>query len=368
MLRLLDNYLSIVKKMIPQAVAEPSIGLDIGIDSCKLVALGKRENSYVVLNWGVEPIENADVSSAIKKLLKRLNLESRTVRTAVFGKGTLIRFVEMPRMPLEDLRKSFDLEADKYFPFARDQIYTDTYILDPQGKDKQMSVLVAAAKREIIHDRIELLTNLGLSADFIGLNALAISNVFSVLPQENSSPDASPDVPQDASPPGPSPVVSALLDIGEMVSNLIIMVDGLPAFTRDIFVSGQELTRRISNALEISTQEAKNLKSHPAGRVQEILNICDSVLWNLISETKLSFDYFTTERNISISKLFLTGGTSLLEGMNDFFAKNLDVKIERWNPMASLKLAQGISAQEMNEYAGRLGVALGLALSRYDEH
>lgn len=56
----------------------------------------------------------------------------------------------------------------------------------------------------------------------------------------------------------------------------------------------------------------------------------------------------------------------MLEGMNDFFTKNLDMKIERWNPIASLKLAEGVSVQERNEYAGRLGVALGLALSRYD--
>lgn len=349
MSQLLDTYLSLIKKMIPQSVVEPSIGLDIGIDSCKLVELERQGNSFVVLKWGVEPIENADTSSAIKKLLKRLNIESRTVRTAVFGKGTLIRFIEMPRMPLKDLRKSFDLEADKYFPFARDQIYTDAYILDPRGTEKQMSVLVAAAKREIIHGRIELLTNLGLSADFIGVNALAIANVFA---SQKESP----------------PVVLALLDIGEMVSNLIITVDGLPGFTRDIFVSGQELTRRISNALGISLQDAKKLKCNPQGRGQEILNICDSVLLNLISETKLSFDYFMTERNHSISKLFLTGGTSMLEGMNNFFAKNLDVKIERWNPTASLKLAEGASAQGMNEYAGRLGVALGLALSRYDEH
>ena len=350
MSQLLDTYLSSIKKLIPRPVVEPSIGLDIGIDSCRLVELEKQGNSFVVLNWGVEPIENADVSSAVKKLLKRLNKESRTVRTAVFGKGTLIRFIEMPRMPLEDLKKSFDIEVDKYFPFARDQIYTDACILDTRGQEKQMSVLVVATKREIIHERIELLTNLGLSADFIGVNALAIANVFSVLPQDASHKES-------------SPVVLALLDIGEVVSNLVIMVDGLPGFTRDIFVSGEELTKRISNALGISAQEAKKLKCHPEGRTQEILNICDSVLLNLISETKLSFDYFMTERNLSISKLFLTGGTSSLEGMNDFFAKNLDMKIELWNPMASLKLAQGASAQEMNEYAGRLGVALGLALS-----
>lgn len=350
--QLLDTYLSIVKKLIPHPVTGLSIGLDIDIDSCKLLELEKRGNSFAILNWGVEPIEKGDVSSAIKKLLKRLNIESRTVRTAVFGKGTLIRFIEMPRMPLEDLKKSFDLEADKYFPFARDQIYTDTYILDSREKEKQMSVLVAAAKREIIHDRIALLTNLGLSADFIGLNALAIANVVSVLP--------------DASQKESSPVVLAFLDIGEMVSNLVITVDGLPAFTRDIFVSGQELTKRISNALEISTQEAKDLKCHPEGRAQEILNICDSVLLNLISETKLSFDYFTTERNISIPKLFLTGGTSMLEGVNDFFVKNLDAKIERWNPIASLTLGEGVSVEELNAHAGHLGVALGLALSRYD--
>lgn len=353
---LLNTYLSVVRKLIPKEAPLPAVGLDVGVDSCKLVELEKTENSFTILNWGVEPIENADVMGSVTKLFKRLDLDIKTARTAVFGKGTLIRFIEMPRMPLADLRKSFDLEADKYFPFARDQIYTDIHILDPKGKEKQISVLVAAAKREIINDRIQLLNNLGMTADFVGINALAIANVFSALPQDS----------QDSAKKESSSGVIAVLDIGENVSNLVIIVDGLPRFTRDIFVGGQDLTKRISHALTISPQDAQKLKCQPGDRAQEVLNICDSVLLNLISETKLSFDYFTTERNIPISKLFLTGGSSMLEGIKDFFAKNLDVKVEGWNPFSSLKALEGVSMEEIHKNSGLLGIALGLALSQYD--
>src|SRR5262245_13394273 len=112
MSKILYTYLSLVRKLIPKKIEAPAVVLDIGSYSCKLLELKKTGNTYEILNWGIDPIENADVASSVKRLLKRLNIDSKSPYTAVFGKGTLIRFIEMPRMALEDLKKSFELEAD----------------------------------------------------------------------------------------------------------------------------------------------------------------------------------------------------------------------------------------------------------------
>ena len=80
-----------------------------------------------------------DTKSALKKISERLHFNNQHLVSSVFGKGTLIRYVDMPRMPLEDLRKSYIFDLDKYFPFDPKTIYTDCSILDPEGKDKKMS-------------------------------------------------------------------------------------------------------------------------------------------------------------------------------------------------------------------------------------
>ncbi len=348
--QVLDRCLPIIKRFIPERNISPSVGLDIGIGSCKLIELVKSSSSYELLTCAIKPMEKGDVPGTIKKILAHLKVPTKSLFTAVFGKGTLIRYIDMPRMSLEELKKSFLVEADKYFPFPKDQIYMDCYILDPNGSDKKMSVLVAVTKKEIIDERIKLLTDLGLQTNFIGINSVALANAFNVL-----------SVSRNASTLNESSVI-AILDLGDAVSHLMILINHLPRFNRDIFVGGRHLTQEISSGLGVSLQEAEVLKCQPGNRAQEILNACESNLTNLVSNLRLSFDYFITEKNIQISKLLLTGGASLFEGLDGFLAKNLEMPVEKWDPIPSLKLTPDISIEELRKNACKLGVALGLAL------
>ncbi len=350
----LDQYLALIKKILPhKEAAGSSVGLDIGGASCKMVEIIRSGHSFEIINWSIEKIENGDVGKAIRNILAKVKKPTKRPLTAVFGKGTLIRSIFMPKMPLEDLKKSLSIEADKYFPFAKDQIYTDCYILQQEGPDKKMPVLVAAAKREIIDARVKFLGELGLQTDFVTLNSIALANIIYTFGLgETAIPKNSAEVNTSA---------FAVLDIGDTVSNLMIMLGNSPRFTRDIFIGGDDLNKRISLALNISIPEAEQLKDNPKDKKEEIFNACDSPLTNLISEMRLSFDYFTTEHGFHIQKLYLTGGGSILEGIVDYFAKSLDMKVESLDPLHSLKVAADVP-EGLDKKKSRLGVALGLAL------
>ena len=84
-------------------------------------------------------------------------------------------------MPLEDLRKSYIFELDKYFPFDPKSIYTDCSILDPEGKDKKMLVLLAAVKKEMVDERLKLFKEAGLELNRVTINSIAIANAFNRL-------------------------------------------------------------------------------------------------------------------------------------------------------------------------------------------
>ena len=176
---LLENYFNLIRRFIPSKSEETSIGLDIGAGDCKLVEVKKTGDAFELINWTIDPVKNGDVQGALRSVLEPLGALRKSIYTAVSGKGTLIRYIEMPRMSLGDLRNSFAIEADKYFPFAQDQIYTDCYILDPQGKGAQMSVMAAAVKKDIVDQRVQLLTHLGVQPDFIGINFIHIKRRIS---------------------------------------------------------------------------------------------------------------------------------------------------------------------------------------------
>lgn len=355
MKKILERYFTLVRKFIPEKKeSTPSVGLDIGTYSCKAVeVIPSDKNSFTLLNWAIEPVKNNNPADAVKKVLERMNAQGKSISTSVGGQGTLIRYIEMPKMPLKEAKQSFAIEADKYFPFPKDQIYTDCFIVDQNNNDSKMSLLAAATKKEIIDHRMQFLSGVGLEANFIGLNSLTIANIFNVLKQKQHG---------DVSGEAAKSNALAILDIGEMTSSLIILKDDLPKFTRDIFIGGKDFNKRISNVLSVSLEEADRIKHAPNDKLESILSACDSILINLASEVRLSFDYFVTEYNTPITRLFLIGGSSLLEGVPEFLAKNLEIAVERWNPVASFQVLPSLQSPELNKNVGCLGVALGLAL------
>ncbi len=349
MSKILQNYFKVIKRFIPKPKQGSSVGLDIGINSCKMVEICKEGNSYKILSWAVQPVVGGDYAKTIKTVLDKTTTPVANIFTSIYGKGTLIRFIDMPRMSIDDLRNSFSIEADKYFPFTQDQIYTDCYILDSQGKSKQMKVMAVAAKKELVEMRLKMITGLNYTTDFIGINPIALANASSELDSLLTEGK-----------------VVAILDMGDSVSSLTLMVGKTPQFNRDIYIGGRDLTKRISNALAISYDEAEKIKCHPGEKQKEVQSACESSIANLIQELRVSLDYFSTENSNEITELVLTGGAAMMSGLADHIAKQLDINIRRWSQFDSVIVSEKINKDELSKNFNRLGVALGLALYQYD--
>ncbi len=343
--KLFDQYISLVNLLIPKPAVAPVIGIDIGSSAIKAVELCHSGTGIEIRRGVIVPTAGGELKASLKKIIERLSISNQLLACAVSGKGTLIRYVDLPRMSLEDLHKSYIFELDKYFPFDPKSIYTDCAILDPDGKDKKMSVLMAAVKKEIVDERLKLFKDEGLDLARVSINSLAIANAFSSL--------------------GPAMTASgkakAILDIGASASCLMIYKDATLRFVRDIFVGSQELTRKISNAMGTDLQQAEALKREPGEKLAQIMEACDMPVNNLVSEIRLSVDYFMTEKNTQVDELFLAGGGSLLKGVEGVFEKNLGLPVKVWNPLTGVNLKSD-AGKDIQTYAAQFGVALGLGL------
>jgi len=347
---LLEKYFGVIRSFLPAKEEETSLGLDIGAYSCRLVRVKREENSFKLLNYFLEPIVKGDVPAALKKILSNVDVANKPLYSSILGKGTLIRFIEMPRMTIEELRSSFSVEAEKYFPFNLEQIYTDCNIINTESKEKRMPVIAASAKKELVDNRLELLSQLGCQGDFVGFNILALANIlkitqFDVFKQSSTF---------------------VVLDLEENVSSLLITNDRIPSFTRDIFVGGKDFKKRLSDALELNPQEAEDLVKTPGDRKEEVVTACDAAVVNIIRELRMSFDYFTAEGNTEVKEIFLFGESSNLAGLAEAIERNLEVKIYRWNPLEDIRIAEELSSEEFVDNAYQLAVALGLAITHYD--
>lgn len=345
---LFNKYLILLNKVLPKPPQKSVVGLDIGTSSIKAVEIGYSQDSFEIRNWALEPIEGEDAKTALKKIFSRMNIKDQIPVASVSGKGTLIRYVDMPRMSIEEVRKSFIYEIDKYFPFDPQTIYTDCFIIAPHVKEKKISVLVVAAKKELVDERMKLFKDVGMELTHVTTNSIATANAFEKLFKGQIAKGA-----------------MAILDIGGSVSNLMILDKNYsPCFTRDIFVGSFDMSKQISNSLGVDLVKANQLKKEPGDQLSAILRACEDPIDNLTGEINLSFDYFMTERNTHVTELFLVGGGSLFKGIEGIFEKNLNIPVKVWNPLSGGHLGSQVDALEINKYSSQLGVAIGLALTK----
>ncbi|MBF0385252.1 MAG: pilus assembly protein PilM [Candidatus Omnitrophica bacterium] len=347
--KILKSYFGLIKKFIPDKPKGSSVGIDIGLNEVRAVEITKEGGVYQMIWGGIEKVDKFDIKDALTKTIKSLKDPKASIYTSIFGKGTLIRHIDFPRMTPADLKNSFALELDKYFPFPAEQIYSDCYILDPQGKGKQMSVLASAATREHVDNRIKLFKEAGVNIDYITLNQIALINSFNRFPPE--------DIEQN--------YLYALLDVGENVTSIAVLSGGLPRFSRDIFIGSQDLIKRIANALGKGITEAAELISAASIKGEDLEQACESAILGLVQEIKLSLDYFTTEKNNEVAQIFLTGPGAQIGILEGYLEKSLDLKVKRWNPFKSID-TNAVKELGLDKHFIKLGTALGLAAYDYD--
>ena len=98
MFSVLQDYFRVVKQFLPNEQEVSAVGLDIGTRECTLVELTRSGNTFKLVHWRIEPIHNGNIKSAIEKTLGQLDISSKSIYTSISGKGTLIRYIDMPKM------------------------------------------------------------------------------------------------------------------------------------------------------------------------------------------------------------------------------------------------------------------------------
>ncbi|HEU4523994.1 MAG TPA: pilus assembly protein PilM, partial [Gemmatimonadales bacterium] len=142
-----------------------TVGLDIGSGLIKLVAISHASGGPVltkvaftsVVNDAIvegEVMDPAIVSEAIKDLMGSAGIKARKVVTAVGGRDVIIKKISMDRMKEAEAREVIRWEAEQHVPFDMDNVERDFQILDPEGEGLQMTVLLVAAKRELVEHKI----------------------------------------------------------------------------------------------------------------------------------------------------------------------------------------------------------------------
>ena len=334
-----------------------TVGLDIGSGLIKLVAISHSSGGPVltkvactsVMNDAIvdgEVMDPAIVAEAIKGLLASAGIKTKNVVTAVGGRDVIIKKIAMDRMKEVEAREVIRWEAEQHVPFDMDNVELDFQILDPQGEGLQMTVLLVAAKRELVEHKMALLSGLGLEANIIDVDAFALHNAFEV-----NYPEAMRGV-------------VGLVNIGHETTNINILDDGVPVLTRDIPVGTRRFKEDLQRERGFSAEEAdKVLQGVESSEVLDPFLDSRGEELAVGIERAAAFLQSASRSAGGISRVFTTGGGARIPRLNKVLSDRLKIPVQLANPIETLQVADGVfDLLPVDEVAPLLMLPIGLAL------
>jgi type IV pilus assembly protein PilM len=322
-----------------------ALGIDIGTSTIKAVKLKIAKDAIELIGSSLEHVQ-VDLVPVLKKIGQELG--STKVNFSLAGPSTIIRYAPFPRMQTEELRQSLKFEAQKHIPFSVADVQLDASILRSDLPDNKMMVLIAAAKKELLTQRLKILDEAGLHPHSAGLDSLALINAFNY---------------NYAGEEGVAHKTIALLNIGATLSNVNILEDGLPKLSRDIHTAGNHLTQKILDSIGGDFKSAEEAKlAGPSDKAAKIAAATEAVLANLAREVRISFDYYESQNASSVSKIFLSGGSAGLAGIKETLTGLLGIEVELWDPCRKILVNNPKEAEKIKAQSHCFAVAMGTAL------
>ena len=342
------------------------VGLDIGSSSVKVVELAMKgkNRGFELRSLGIAPLpaeaivqgvflNSSAIADAIREAADQAKLKSKEVAAAVSGHSVIVKKVSLPSMTRDELEDQIQWEAEQYIPFDVNEVNLDFQMLDTSETEGQMDVLLVAAKRDLIDDYVQVISEADLIPSCVDVAAFAVENAF-----ENNYEV------EDGQ-------VVALVNVGAQVVNISIVEDGIPAFTRDITTGGNQYTEEIQKAMSVSFDEAERIKTGGTeGETQsvvpqEVEQAIRAVTDTVVGEIARSLDFFTaTAGDRRIGKVFLSGGGARMAGFGTAFEERTGLEVELMNPLARMLPSKGFDPDYLDQVGPSLGVGVGLAMRR----
>lgn len=334
-----------------------TVGLDIGSGLVKVAVVDHGRGEPELVRVAVEPLSHDAivdgevmdphmVTEAVRSALASAGVNSREVVTAVGGRDVIIKRIQIERVKEQQARELMRWEAEQHVPFDMDSVELDFQILDPDGTDLEMDVLLVAAKRELVDAKIRLLADAGLKPSIVDVDAFALHNAF-----ETNHPDAMQGV-------------VALINIGHEVTNINIVDNGVPILTRDIAVGTRRFREDLQRERGLGAEEAESLlRGHDRSPHLEAVIESRGEEIAVGVERAAAFLASSSRGAEPLRAIYLSGGGARVPGLAELLGRRLRLTVELANPLANVRVRDGALQQLMtDEVAPLLMLPVGLAL------
>ena len=361
--------------------ASTVVGLDLGSHSIKIVEMDHSGKSPTLVNYGItelvpnaiqngKVVERESVIESIGVLFDTCQIVNRQVNVALNGTDVIIKTIQTDRMSNEELEKTISWEAEQNVPFPLSEISLDYQVLDPEGDDPRMNVLLVAAKRDLIDEKLVLLEEAGCDVVLMDVDTFALMNAL------------------EANYESMAKGCHCIVHFGNESTHLGLVKNNLPILTRNLPVGGKKLVETIQGQLGISEDEAYITLYGPtevveseqggegegkgesegegeSGKAPPDITPFFGVLLDDVSigVNRATAFLESTDESGTIEKIYLSGGCANIPDFDHIFEEKVGIPTEIANPLSMVSYKADIfQGEPVEKVAPTLTLAIGLGL------
>ncbi len=297
-----------------------------------------------------------EIEQALRGMMTASGIRPGKIIVALSGQMAFPRFVkvlaESPEKMAEQIR--FEVEQNVPFPMA-EAIYSHA----PVGAQEmgEQHVMIVAARAALVDAVTRGLLNAGCEPEFVDVAPVALYNAVRF-----NYPEADG--------------CTLVVDIGARCTNLVF-VEQDRIFYRTIPVAGNTITSEIAKNFGLSHADAEYVKREQGlvaqggafavddPDIDRLSKVIRNVMTRLHAEVTRSISFYRSQQEGNPPvRVLLTGASSQLPYMQNFFEEKLQIEVDFLNPFQTVGYPSSIDAEQFGRDAFSLPVLVGLALRR----
>lgn len=343
------------------------LGLDLGPSTVKLVELARnRQGAYTLNAFGRAPlpagtvvdgqIEHLEaVVTVVRELLDRHEIGARRVVMALPTKNVILRKIRLrSNMSEEEIAMHVESEAAGFVPFPVEELALDFSLVGPApGSASETEVLIAAARRDRVQDRLAL-------AEAAGLEPIVIET------ESNASQLALRSW-QLRGGRVPAAETVALLELGHEAMRLKVIAGEDIAFEREQGWGAKQLLERAVRELELTEEQVRigQLTGDlpPAYGAQFVPEHVNATAREV--DRMLQF-FYAGAPGRRLGTLVLAGGAAGLDGLAHAVNMATGVQASVINPFDHMVPSASVDLRMLAGQASAYLQACGLALRGFE--
>lgn len=329
----------------------------------KLVALSSVEVPEGIFQEGqiVDPTAMAEV---IQSALNESKIKVKRAATSIPAREAVTRLIPVPaELDDRELREMvLNQEAGLYLTFPREEADVDYqklgFFVDEDGIEK-VQVLLVATRKEVTDTYLSTFEQAGIQLDVLETSSFSLIRTI----REQLRHFA----PQEA---------VAIADIEFESTEISIVVDGVPQFSRTVPIGTFQIQSALSRAMNLPPSRNTDLLQSmtipvtPTDTIGSTTKMGGTnpgtaamlrVLGELADELRRSIDFYLNQgENLEVAQLLLAGPGGGIGQLDEFFTQRLSLPTSQVDPVAALSLE--VEQEIAPVQRPGLGIVLGLGL------